>query len=155
MTAAAAMPMALLIVAVGALAGWWMGRSDAPPRKITFVFPENAPMAAAVVDLVSCTTIEEAMLFKVMGVVRNLSAVPLCYTTASVSFLDDQGNKLDGGEGCVVPEVLAPQFSGRFVLVTRPDPRIVRVAVTLIDANGAALPADYSLKNPALGFVHH
>ena len=153
MTAAAAMPMALLIVAVAALTGWWMGRSDAPPRKIDFVFPENAPVSEAVVDLVSCATIEEAMLFKVMGVVRNLSPEPLRYPTAQVSFWDAQGTVLDRTQGCIVPEVLESRHSGRFVLATRPNRDIAAISVTLADPEGVPLPADYSLRNPAQGFV--
>lgn len=94
------------------------------------------------------------MLFKVMGVVRNLSAEPLRYPTARVAFLDDQGNVLDQTQGLIVPEVLESRRDGRFVLVTRPDPRIAAVALNLADAEGMPLPTDYSLRDPAMGFVH-
>ena len=148
-----ALPAVLLIVAAAAWAGRREWGMDLRPRERTFVFPESASSDEAVVGLRSCATIEEAMLFKVMGVVRNLSAEPLRYPTAQVAFINDQGKWLDHGRGWIVPEVLEPRCSGRFVLATRPDPRIVRIAVTLADLDGAPLPADYSRPDPAQGFV--
>ena len=93
------------------------------------------------------------MLFKVMGVVRNLSPEPLRYPTAQVAFWDAQGTVLDRAQGCIVPEVLESRHSGRFVLVTRPDRNIASISVTLADPEGAPLPAVYSLGDPAQGFV--
>ena len=145
---------ALLVVAAAAFAGWCRWRTGEQPRQVGFSFPESAPASEALADLRACATIEEAMLFKVMGVVRNLSKTPLRYATAQVAFLDERGIVLDQSQGLVVPEVLESRRDGRFVLVTRPDPRIAAVAVRLTDAEGTLLPTDYSLREPARGFVH-
>jgi len=148
------MSAALLVVAFAAFAGWRGWGTAERIRKVGFSFPESAPASEALADLRSCATIEEAMLFKVMGVVRNRSKAPLRYATAQAAFLDDRGNVLDQSQGLVVPEVLESRRDGRFVLVTRPDPRIAAVAVRLVDVDGGALPTAYSLRDPALGFVH-
>lgn len=153
MTAAAAMPISLLIVAVAALTGWAMRGATDRPVEVRFVFPPDAQATSAIADLRSCTTIEEAMLFKVMGVVRNLSPEPLRYPSAQVAFLDAQGTVLDRTQGCLVPEVLESRHSGRFVLVTQPNRNIAAISVTLADPEGAPLPAVYSLGDPAQGFV--
>lgn len=147
-------PVALWAAAAAAMAGWGIWKSDDAPRTTAWVFPSNAPAPDAVADLRSCATIEEAMLFKVMGTVQNLSPRPLRYPIAHVAFLDAHGQALDRSQGCVIPEVLEPQDIGRFVLVTRPDPRIAAAAVTLADPAGHPLPAEYSLRDPPLGFVH-
>ena len=144
----------MLVVAIAAFAGWWRWGTAEKPRNVFFSFSESAPSSKALASLRSCATIEEAMLFKVMGVVRNLSKVPLRYSTAQVTFWDDRGNMLDQSQGLVVPEVLESLCDGRFVLVTRPDSRIASVAVSLTDAEGVPLPTDYSRRDPALGFVH-
>ena len=152
-TAAAALPVALLIVAAAALAGWGLRRTREGPREIRFIFPPSAPTTTAIADLRACTTIEEAMLFKVMGVVRNLSPEPLRYPTVQVVFLDGQGSVLDRSQGCIVPEVLESQHSGRFVLATQPNRNIAAISVALSDPEGAPLLASYSLRDPAQGFV--
>ena len=151
--AAVVVPAALLIVALAALTGGWKWGPAARPRAVDFVFPESSAASEAVASLRSCATIEEAMLFKVMGVVRNRSTGPLRYPMAQASFLDEQGNVLDRSQGCVVPEVLESQHDGRFVLVTRPDPRIAAVAVALADPDGQPLSATYAPRDPAQGFV--
>ena len=150
----ATVPAALGLLAAAALTGWSIWKCDARPRPVAFAFPENAPAPLAVADLRSCSTIEEAMLFKVMGTIQNLSPRSLRYPTVQVAFLDARGQTLDHSQGCVIPEVLEPQDIGRFVLVTRPDPRIATAAITLADPAGRPLPAEYSLRDPPLGFVH-
>ncbi len=145
--------MALFIVAVLALVAWWGRGTVEESRKVRLNFPENMSSSAVDVHLLSCTTIEEAMLFKVMGVVSNCSSEPLRYSTAQAVFLDDQGNPLDSSRGCVVPEVLESQTCGRFVLVTQPDSQLADIMVTLTDSEGAPLVADYSLRGLAQGFV--
>ena len=152
-TAAAALPVALLIVAAAALAGWGLRRTREGPREIRFLFPPAAPATTAIADLRACTTIEEAMLFKVMGVVRNLSPEPLRYPTVHVAFLDGHGAVLDRSQGCIVPEVLESQHGGRFVLATRPNRSIAAISISLADPEGAPLRTDYSLRDPAQGFV--
>lgn len=143
----------LMLVAAAALAGAWLGRTGARPRAVRLVFPAGAPPAQAVIRLDAGATIEEAMLLKVMGVVRSLDGNPLRYPVANVWFRDADGHVLDRARGCVVPEVLAAHERGRFVLVTRADPRVVEAAVTLSDVEGRPLAADYSRPEPAQGFV--
>ncbi len=152
-TASTAMTAVLLLAAAAALAGWGVARIPARPPEIAFVFPASAPAESAVVRLRSCTTIEEAMLFKVMGVVENLASGPLVYPVAHVEFRDANGLVLDRSQGCVVPEVLESRRDGRFVLVTSPDPRIAAISVTLAGADGLPLPADYARGDLPQGFV--
>ncbi len=153
-TAPFLLPAALLAVAAVALAGWRTHPAAGHPHVVSLAFPSSAPAAAVAADLTACATIEEAMLFKLMGVLRNRSDAPLRYATAHVEFRDGRGEMLDRSQGLTVPEVIEPGEEGRFVLVTRMDPRIASVFTALADADGAPLPADYSLREPPQGFVH-
>jgi len=147
------LPLILLLVASAALASAWKWgvRGGRPPVRI--LFPEQDSSSAPAASLRSCVSIEEAMLFKVMGVVSNCSSRPLRYPMAEVEFFDREGGRLDASRGIVMPEVLKAHEKGRFVLVTRADSRLAEVFVRLVDAEGCSLPADYSLGDPPQGFV--
>ncbi len=123
------------------------------PRPVQVVFPEAPTNCPPAVEVLSCATIEEAVFFKVMGVVRSATREPVKYVLACAEFLDDHGHVVDQSRTLASPEVLFPDYRSRFVLVTRPDSRIRRVRVSFVDEHGRAVPADVACREPAQGFV--
>lgn len=146
------LPLLLLLLAVLS-AGFWLARKPlSQPEDVRWRFPDFAT-DAPVVSLESCTTIEEAMLFKVMGVISNCTRQSVAYPIAHVAFLDEKGQVLDQSQTPTSPEILKTNQVARFVLVTQPDERIRSIGVSLLDTGGQPLAADYTCGGIPRGFV--